>query len=436
MENEPIQDTESASRRPRRRTRCMFKDGKGRWWLDFYTPDGKRRRKLVGKSKAAADDMLAKISLSKSQGDFNDAHRAPTFLEFVDIYSDRHWKHKKSFAKTEGLRTKLKQFFGQRKVSKITPEDIEKYRLMRLSEKSHRDPSGSISHVSVNREVETLRAMFQRAVKWRFIAKNPASQVEDYDEATSRERFLSTDEIRKLMRATKSSNSPFLRPLTYLAFQTGMRKSEMLGLRWGDVNFEAEKILVRETKNGEPRHVPMSRRCRWLLKKIAAQNPLASWVFESERRDGSTAAALDSKTAWRRALRLARIDDFRFHDLRHTFASHFAMGGGDIYALAKILGHKNPKVTIDRYAHLSPAFVQAQSGIMDGMYKNNDTGRHFTDSVQKNQKVEDLQVVEEYGAPERSRTSDLLVRSQTLYPAELRARRDAAVTLIDYDTAL
>jgi integrase len=297
--------------------------------------------------------------------------------------------------------------------------------LMRLSEKSHRDPTGPVSRITVNREVEIIRAMLSKAVRWGFIGRNPAGQVEDYDEDTSRERFLSTDEIRRLMRTTKRSQSPFLRPVTYLALQTGMRKSELLGLRWGDVNFEAEKILVRETKNGEPRHVPMSRRCRWLLEKIAAKNPLAAWVFESEKRDGSTAAALDSKTAWRRALRLARIEDFRFHDLRHTFASHFAMGGGDIYALAKILGHKNPKVTIDRYAHLSPAFVQAQSGIMDGMYKNSDTDRHFVDTVQKIRRVEDSQDVEKYGAPERSRTSDLLVRSQTLYPAELRARRHA-----------
>jgi integrase len=424
-DNQATKQPETVQRRPRRRTRCMFKDARGRWWLDFYTPDGKRRRKLVGKSKSEADAVLAKISLSKSHGEFVDSHTAPTFSEFMGVFCDRHWQHKKSFTKTEGLRTKLKQFFGQRKLSKLAAEDIEKYRLMRLSEKSHRDPTGPVSRITVNREVEIIRAMLSKAVRWGFIGGNPAGQVEDYDEDTSRERFLSTDEIRRLMRATKRSQSRFLRPVTYLALQTGMRKSEMLGLRWGDVNFEAEKILVRETKNGEPRHVPMSRRCRWLLKKIAAKRPLAAWVFESEKRDGSTAAALDSKTAWRRALRLARIEDFRFHDLRHTFASHFAMGGGDIYALAKILGHKNPKVTIDRYAHLSPAFVQAQSRIMDGMYKNSDTDGHFMDTVQKNRRVEDSQAVEKYGAPERSRTSDLLVRSQTLYPAELRARRHA-----------
>jgi integrase len=241
--------------------------------------------------------------------------------------------------------------------------------------------------VTVNRDVEALRSMFGKAVRWGFIGRNPASEVEDYDEDNKRERFLSSDEIRSLLKATKQSESPILRPAAYLALQTGMRKSELLGLRWSDINFEANKILARETKSGEPRQVPMSRRSTWLLKKMAAKNPLAEWVFESRRRDGSKAPASQIKTAWRRALRLARIEGFRFHDLRHTFASHFAMRRGDLYALAKILGHSNPKITLDRYAHLSPEFVHAQRSIMDGMYTKTDADRQQTDTVRKNQRV-------------------------------------------------
>ena len=123
-----------------------------------------------------------------------------------------------------------------------------------------------------------------------------------------------------------------------------MRKGELLNLQWTDINFEASKILARDTKSGVPRQVPMSRRARWLLRKLAARDPLAVWVFQVKG-----AAARDVKTAWSRALRLARIDGFRFHDLRHTFASRFAMKGGNLYALAQILGHSNPKMTLDRY---------------------------------------------------------------------------------------
>jgi integrase len=158
-----------------------------------------------------------------------------------------------------------------------------------------------------------------------------------------------------------------------------MRKGELLSLRWKDINFEASKILVRVTKSGQPRQVPMSRRARWLFHKLAARFPMSEWVFESRGRDGAPARATDIKTAWSKALLRAKIQNFRFHDLRHTFASHFAMRRGDLYALAEILGHSNSKITLDRYAHLSPEFVQAQRGIMDAMYSS--TNGHSVDTA-------------------------------------------------------
>lgn len=373
-------------RKARRRTRCMFKDSRGRWWLDYYAPNGKRRRKLVGTSKSDAERMLRRIKTTIDTNEYVDPAKAPSFSDFCAIFMERHGSHKSSYVRNTGMFEAFKEYFGQIKISKITSSHIESYRLMRLSKKSRRS-AGHVSGVTVNRDVEALRAMFAKAVRWGFIGKNPASEVEDYDEDNRRERFLSSDEIRALMRATKQSESPILRPAVYLALQTGMRKSELLGLRWNDINFEAHKILARETKNGEPRQVPMSRRAAWLLRKLAARNPLAEWVFQSQRRDGSKAPASEIKTAWRRAMRLARVEGFRFHDLRHTFASHFAMRRGDLYALAKILGHSNPKITLDRYAHLSPEFVHAQRSIMDGMYTGVGADRQQMDTVRKNQRV-------------------------------------------------
>ncbi len=94
-------------------------------------------------------------------------------------------------------------------------------------------------------------------------------------------------------------------------------------------------------------------------------NPLAERVFQTAGRDGKAKPAGDIKTPWARALQLARIEDLHFHDLRHTFASHFAMKGGNLYALAKILGHASPKMTLDDYAHLSPQFIHEQGRVMD-----------------------------------------------------------------------
>jgi integrase len=376
--NQTVQTLHPDARKPRggigrcgpRKNRCMFQDEKNRWHLDYYTPDGKRRRKLVGPLKREAQALLDKIRVSKTQGDYVDPAKSPSFEEFCKIFMDRHGQHKRSYQKSTCYIDGLKSYFGKLRLSRITAGHIEAYRLKILEEKSQRNPSGPVSHTTVNRQVEILRAMLAKAVKWGLLAKNPATQVQDYDEDNTRERFLSTAEIGVLLRATKQSDSPILRPVVYLALQTGMRKAEMLNLRWSDVNFEANKILVRETKSGQPRQVPMSRRARWLFHKLAARAPLSEWVFESRRQDGTPGPTGDIKTAWTKVLLRAKIREFRFHDLRHTFASHFAMRRGDLYALAEILGHSNPKITLDRYAHLSPEFIQAQGVVIDAMYSN------------------------------------------------------------------
>jgi integrase len=360
----------ATAKTPRRKNRCMFRDDRGRWWLDYYTPDGKRRRKLAGKTKADADKLLRQIRTSVDKGEYVDAATAPGFSDFCDIFMERHGKHKVSYLKNGYPLERLKTFFGNKNLARITAGDIEQYRLARLADKSARDGKSALKLTTVNREVEMLRSVLGKAVKWGKLGRNPATQVEDYDEDNKRLRFLSNDEIRGVLRATKLSKSAFLRPAVYLALQTGMRRGELLGLRWSDVDFESNKILARDTKTGIPRHVPMSRRARWALSKMAARNPLAEWVFQSRNQKGELAAAQATNSAWPRALRLARIENFHFHDLRHTFASHFAMKGGNLYALSQILGHNNPAMTLKRYTHSSPEFMNDQRRTMDKTYSN------------------------------------------------------------------
>jgi integrase len=352
-------------RRPRRKNRGMFRDGRGRWWLDYYTPDGKRRRKIAGRTKEDAERALREVRGAIDRGTYVDSHGAPGFSAFCRTFHERHGQHKSSYDRDDARVKRLKVWFGDRKLSAITPDMIEQYRLDRIATGKSRDGESPVSRATINREVMLLRVMLGKAVKWDLLAQNPASKVEDYDEAERRERYLTRAEIGRLLRATKRSRSPLVRAAVYLALETGLRKGELFRLRWADVDFETAQLLVTDTKTGVPRRVPLSRRARWLLRKMAARDPMATWVFQSRDRAGAPASVSDVKKAWRAALRRARIDDFRFHDLRHTFASHFAMKGGNIYALAKILGHASPKMTLDRYAHLSPEFIQEQRAVMD-----------------------------------------------------------------------
>src|SRR5579864_3080451 len=98
---------------------------------------------------------------------------------------------------------------------------------------------------------------------------------------------------------------------------------------------------------------------------MAARDPLNEWVFQTTGRGGRAKHAGDIKTPWTSVRRDAKLGDVHFHDLRHTFASHFAMKGGNLYALATILGHANPKMTLDVYAKLSPEFINEQRRVMD-----------------------------------------------------------------------
>ena len=98
----------AVSKTPRRRTRCMFKDDRGRWWLDFYAPDGKRRRKLAGKTKADADRLLRQIRGSIDRGEYVDPSSAPTFRAFAGTFMERHGKHKASYRKSPRVVERLR----------------------------------------------------------------------------------------------------------------------------------------------------------------------------------------------------------------------------------------------------------------------------------------------------------------------------------------
>src|SRR5690348_12470994 len=127
------------SRAKRRKYRCMFRDDKGRWWLDYYTPDGKRRRKLAGNTKGDADRLLRQIRTTIDKGEYVDASRAPGFTDFCKIFMDRYGQHKTSYVDGTSRIERLKTYFGNRKISTITAGHIEEYRLTRQNEPDARD---------------------------------------------------------------------------------------------------------------------------------------------------------------------------------------------------------------------------------------------------------------------------------------------------------
>ena len=362
------------SKKPRRKTRNMFQDLKGRWWLDYYTPEGKRRRKLCGSFDDAKSD-LAEITLSKKRDTFFDPHCAPGFEEYSQKYLDTVSIHKQSHDGECRLMKNLVSFFGTCRLSKIKRSRVIDYRKAR---------SLSVGPSTINREIALLRHMLSVAIDQGLLAINPARGgpgLKAFKEQR-RMRYLDMGEIETLLSAIQariiknsktklSANAKkfweFLHTAATVALHTGMRKGEILSLKWEQINWEKKHLLLTETKNGEPRRIPIDTA---LLHELSAQRARVknqTLVFPSYDRNGNVVALADVKVGFGTALRDAGITNFRFHDLRHTFASHYMMSGGNLYTLAKILGHKDFKMT-QRYADLSPDFIDRERERMDTIW--------------------------------------------------------------------
>jgi len=155
---------------------------------------------------------------------------------------------------------------------------------------------------------------------------------------------LTKEEIKALYYACPGH----LKPIIVVALNTGMRKGEILNLKWDDLDFRQKIIYLLNTKNNEKKEIPMNQVVFYTLFKVK-KHPESPYVFCNK--DGKPYGSV--KTAFRNALKKAGIKNFRFHDLRHTFASHLVMAGVDLNTVKELLGHKDIKMTL-RYAHLSP----------------------------------------------------------------------------------
>ena len=216
---------------------------------------------------------------------------------------------------------------------------------------------------TVNRYLAVLSHAFSVAVReWEWLDNNPASRVRRQTEPRGRVRFLSESERERLMEACKASNSPVLYLVVILALSTGMRQGEILGLSWRDVDLNQGRAVLHDTKNGERRVVPITGLALDLLKSHAKLRRLdTDRLFPSHKHPTKP---IDLRAPWEKALERAGIEDFRFHDLRHSAASYLAMNGASLAEIAEVLGHKTLQM-VKRYAHLSEAHTAGVVGRMN-----------------------------------------------------------------------
>jgi len=192
----------------------------------------------------------------------------------------------------------------------------------------------------------------QAWVEWRWITVHPMRQVRRLREPRGRVRFLSDEERQRLLAACQQSPHPHLYVIVRLALATGGRHTELLRLTWQDIDLKRGILTFHDTKNHESRAVPLTANVVALLAQ--QRERYASCVFP--RRNGR--AMTSFWDSWRAVRQQANLRDFRFHDLRHTFASYLAMSGANLLAIAELLGHKRLDM-VKRYAHLTEAHTRS-----------------------------------------------------------------------------
>lgn len=313
------------------------------YWIQFRDENGDRHRERISPNKRHAEEVLAKRLTEVAERKFL-VRRESGRLRFKDFAEDYIKKVVPSLRwadQAERIARKWVAYFGDKRLSEISAEQIEAYRVKRSRQPRIPGSPRLTKPATINRETQVLKRMFNIARQWDLVADNPVTRLRMLPERNRRLRYLTADECGRLVAAA----APHLRPFLIVALNTGARRGELFGLRWRDVDLDARVMSFVDTKNGKRRDIRINETVCEVLRKLPRRG---EFVFTA------TGTKLTSIVhAFKTACKRAGIVDFRIHDLRHTFASHAMMAGIDIGTLQQLLGHSSPTMTM-RYSHLAP----------------------------------------------------------------------------------
>jgi integrase len=330
--------------------------GPDKFLIEFSWFEGGRRcrlRRTVFGSQKAAREWEAKLKNAARMGELlrdDHEHERPTFSEFAkewtDTYVKANNKPSEQATKESFLRVHLKPFFGAQRLMDITVRDIERYKALKVADK--------LSPKTVNLHLTTLRKLFQCAVDWGIVENNPVARVAKLKDRKDKWSFLNFEEADKFMAAVPRH----WKPLFLCALRTGMRQGEILGLRWQDVDFSRRMLRVENslykdkllpTKSYGRRDIRMSTDLLEAL--LPLRNNGSDYVFPAQ--DGGPLHRKTLNRPLASANKGLATKSIRFHDLRHTAASHMVMAGVPIKIVQEILGHSSLQMVL-RYAHVTP----------------------------------------------------------------------------------
>jgi integrase len=349
---------------------------------------GKQTRYIIGRTteftpaqaRDAARTTLASVNLGTDPLEARKPIKeAKTFGQFIDEdYTPWVTTHRKAAASTLARIRKNFAEHWNKPLTDVTGWIIEKWRQQRLSHLTK-----PAKPATVNRDLNALKAALAKAVEWEFLELHPLAKVKLSKIDTGAvvrylgpgeraDLFAALDQREQAKKAERVRGNLWrhergyaempdlddqafvdhLKPTVIVSLNTGLRQGELLSLKWGDIDLQGKSLTVHgaNAKSGRTRHLPLNSEALTALAQWRQQSPeKQQFVFPGPGGN----RLVDVKTAWARLLTDAKIGNFRWHDMRHDFASRLVMAGVDLNTVRELLGHADLKMTI-RYAHLAP----------------------------------------------------------------------------------
>ena len=353
-----------------RKTKGLYKRGNVFWMT--YKADGMLYRYSTGKTtQKEAEYVLACRRKEIKEGKLPEFNKGKCkFAELAKEYDTTCAKQQKGYGTKKYIIRQLVEEFGNLNVKDLDAIIVERYR---SKYERTRKPA------TANRMLACLKHMLTKAVDWNMANEETLKRVRKVEflkENNKRLRFLNADECKRLLGCCPKH----LKPIVTTAVYTGMRRGEILSLKWEQIDLRHGYISLTDTKSGDGREVPINDTLGEMFEEMP-HSIESVYVFTDE--NGNPYKSV--KRSFNTALRKAEIYDFRFHDLRHTFASQLVMNGMDLTTVKELLGHKTLNMTL-RYSHLAPEHKSKAVKVLDAVLKSytnenfsSHSGSQFTD---------------------------------------------------------
>ncbi len=346
----------------------MYKRGDV-WWTSFRHNGKKVQKSLKTSNKKLARAIEAKIMAEINGENLSEKRssqktvavkvqatkgRVTTVQDLVSKYITEHSKPTKatvSYKDDIYSSKQILQHFGKTSIDEVSPKQIAEF-----IKKRRRD---GVKDGTINHELRLLRHAYNLAMKyWELIDKSPFDKIKLPKDDVKRVRYLSGNEEKRLFQALPD----WMIPIVTIARETGLRLSNIAELQWSQVNLFNKSITIETTKNGEPIGLPITNNVYNALKQLSKVRRLDSdYIFG---KDGKPFRRWWISESFRKACRQAKVENFRFHDLRHDFCSRLVQKGVDLYAVAALAGHKDIKTT-QRYAHLNVERLRSAVSVLN-----------------------------------------------------------------------